>query len=336
MPRRHLWQRRPLSMMKRSTLGILWRALLCLQVAANGGCSYETARPSHDAGLDASLDGTTVWGNVELQIQEAQLPGVGMRAARSVISGKLYDGPIPNSMPLHVAMHMGSCQLLKPSLPFCTPACAQDRVCVASNTCQAYPKTKNAGELSVLGLASPVILPAVPPSFAYQSSELAYPPCNEGSEVTLLAMGQTALNRCVAPLTMARNDALPVRLGQPLRLAWNAPSLPHLSRIQIRLDIAHHGGNKTGEILCDVDDTGTFDVPAPLIDALINLGLAGAPSVIVSRTSSVPLPSHPSVGFVVSSRVERAVDTGVITCFDNAACPEDQICDRQRIICINK
>lgn len=313
----------------------LWRALLCAHVILYG-CSSQTDAPLGDAGIDAASDGAFLWGNIELQMQEAQLPSVGMRAARGIVSGKIYDGPIPNAVPLRVAMQIGTCQLLKPMLPLCTPACAQDRVCVAGNVCQAYPKAKDVGELMVLGLTVPVVLPPVPPSFAYQSSDLPYPPCEDGVQVSLMLMNAVVVNRCFSPLTIDRNAVPVVRRGEPLRLVWNAPALPPQgSRIEINLDVAHHGGSKTGEILCDVADTGSFEVPAPLIDALINLGLAGAPSVMVSRVAAAPLASHPNVRFVVSARVERPVDTGVVTCFGNdAACPPEHVCDRQRLICV--
>jgi hypothetical protein len=98
-----------------------------------------------------------------------------------------------------------------------------------------------------------------------------------------------------------------------MHLAWTPPGPLGGARIQIELEISHHGGFK-GQIECDVPDTGSFDVPAPLITALVNLGRAGYPTVKLARTARAPAPTQPEVTLTVQSQVELPVDTGVISC----------------------
>jgi hypothetical protein len=96
---------------------------------------------------------------------------------------------------------------------------------------------------------------------------------------------------------------------------------------RLELEIAHHGGYK-GQIDCDVPDTGTFDIPAALVTALVALGRAGYPSVKVARTATATAPSQPGVQLVVSSRAQLDVDTGVISCGATTSpeCPTGTTC----------
>jgi hypothetical protein len=83
-----------------------------------------------------------------------------------------------------------------------------------------------------------------------------------------------------------------------------------------------------GQIECDVPDTGSFDVPAPLITALVNLGRAGYPTVKVTRRVIAKAPTQPNVTLTISSMVEREVDTGVISCGATSSppCPAGKTC----------
>src|SRR4029079_1958057 len=120
-----------------------------------------------------------------------------------------------------------------------------------------------------------------PPSFAYQSDALPNPPCAEGADVSLMADAFSMQEKCIAPFDLAPG-VVAVKRGEAMPLTWNAPSMPDLARVQIRLDISHHGGKK-GEIDCAVPDMGAFEIPASLVTDLVDLGLAGFPTVQVAR-----------------------------------------------------
>jgi hypothetical protein len=97
--------------------------------------------------------------------------------------------------------------------------------------------------------------------------------------------------------------------------------------VLIILEISHHGGYK-GEIDCDVADTGSFDIPAPLVTALVGLGRAGYPTVQLTRAASATPPGEPGVKLSMPSRSELEVDTGVISCgaASSPDCPSGTTC----------
>ena len=81
-------------------------------------------------------------------------------------------------------------------------------------------------------------------------------------------------------------------------------------------------------IECDTDDTGAITISASLMTELIGLGVAGFPSVIITRVSSDS--AQIAVGRVelaVSSKVERLVTVaGVDSCTEDADCPDGGTC----------
>jgi hypothetical protein len=124
---------------------------------------------------------------------------------------------------------------------------------------------------------------------------------------------------------------LVVRADEPLTIQWQETAAPDLARIEILLDISHHGG-KRGDIVCEVDDSGSHTIPAALVSALIEMGTAGFPSVIVSRVARRAA-SLQGVDFVVQSTVQRPVDTGVQSCLQDTDCPDGRTCDRATVTC---
>jgi hypothetical protein len=108
---------------------------------------------------------------------------------------------------------------------------------------------------------------------------------------------------------------------------WKPPGIPGLSRIRLKLDISHHGGSK-GEIDCDAEDTGSLEVPGSLVTQLLNLGVAGFPSFLLTRSSVGSTVIEPGrVDLTVLSDVEHPVDVmGLVSCTDDNSCPKGQTC----------
>lgn len=255
-----------------------------------------------------------------------------MTAAFSVLGGTIYDGQVPQAFPLEVAQEEGGCQLLVPKLPFCSNGCGGDAVCVDDETCAPYPRAQDVGVVELTGLGEArLTMEPFPPSFNYQSTALPHPPCAEGDPVQLRTRGFETEAPCIAPLVLT-TSSFPVQRDQALALAWQAPQTPELTRLHIKLDVSHHGGKK-GEIDCDVADTGSFEVPASLVTALVELGLAGYPTIVLTRVASVSASKAPNVRFQLSSSIERSVDTGVVSCTDAAGCPADQQCNPDNLTC---
>jgi hypothetical protein len=160
---------------------------------------------------------------------------------------------------------------------------------------------------------------------------LPYPPCTEGESITLQAegAGQGAFSletRCLSALDAPEPVAL--ENGSPMVLRWPAPAMPELATMHVHLDISHHGG-KRGQLECDTDDDGELEVDAALVDGLIALGVAGFPTIVLTRGAQVSGtdPGSEHVSLRISSTYESPVSVpGVISCTDPAECPDGQTC----------
>jgi hypothetical protein len=229
--------------------------------------------------------------------------------------GSFFDRPLVALPPLDLKQEQAGCRLLVPRQVACTPACALDSVCTGIDACTPRPKPVDVGSLHVEGLGGNHDLePTSPTVPVYQIvTDLPYAACKAGEDIKVKAKDFALTGACIAPLTVTSPAPIPVTAGQPMRLAWTPPGPFGTARILIELEISHHGGLK-GQIECDVPDTGSFDIPAPLITALVNLGRAGYPTVKVARTSRTPASTQPQVTLTVRSQVELPVDTGVISC----------------------
>jgi hypothetical protein len=253
------------------------------------------------------------------------------------IFGKVYDGVQPQTVVWTPQSTDGGCVLSTPHTPFCSPSCGAVAACVADNTCQPYPAAQSVGTVHVAGVkhgsSSEVDLVAVANSYQPPAGTvLDYPGFAEGDAIELTASGSSftrsfhATARGVAAFELANADSLALQSSAALALAWTAPTNQG-SEIAIKLDISHHGGSK-GRIECALDDTGSLTIGAPMIDALLALGAAGYPSIIVTRTST----GHAAVAtghvdLVVSSEVEVPIAVpGVISCTDTTQCTPPATC----------
>jgi Cys-rich repeat protein len=301
-------------------------ALAGLAIACDGESVAPIELPNVDAGLTRPL-----YGSITVTLREA----TEVTSAYSLISGTLYNGPKPNPEPLEIVAEGDGCRLRRALHPFCAESCGSAAVCVDTDTCLPYPEPQNVGNIRIDGLdrvdGERVTMEPYVPNFFYQSDKLPYPPCSEGASLQLEATAFTAMAPCVAPLRVASSTPVAVRRDQPVTLHWQQAETEQLAKIGILLDISHHGG-KRGDVLCEVDDTGSHSISASLVNALIDLGLAGFPSVTLTRFVRQPS-SLTSVDFVVQSSVTRPVDTGVQSCLQDADCPNGETCDRTAVIC---
>ncbi|HET9956819.1 MAG TPA: hypothetical protein VFQ61_20125 [Polyangiaceae bacterium] len=241
--------------------------------------------------------------------------------AYTSVLGRFYDGPTPATIPLKEARAQGNCKLLVPFVPFCEPMCdTSSAVCTADNVCTPKPKPIAVGEVQLSGLGSAPLTLKPGGASAYQpSSSLPNPPCQPGAEVNLAWNGPAMRTTCIAALEVTTPSPIPVKTGSSVKLAWTPPATNANTRVRIAMDLAHHGGKK-GEIQCEVDDTGSFEIPEPLITDLVQLGLAGFPTISLDRVSVGKVEALPNVTLVMSSVVTLPVDTGVVSCVSDTEC----------------
>jgi len=300
------------------------------------GCGRDAESPLPDAAADdASADGgTAALGGFVVSLVPAVLNAAGTETApaHTSVLGKVYDGPLPATTVWTVIEDAGGCQLSTPAVPSCSPGCGGGAACVEGGRCVAYPVAQSLGRVHVVGLGVAAFdMDAISGSYQPAASVmLPFPPFQEGDVVRMTApggaLGPISIDsRGITPLVFDQ-IAAPV-VGQPLELTWTPPDRPELGRIELKLDISHHGGAK-GKIECNVADTGSFEIPQAQITRLIGLGVAGYPTIVLARvaTGKAALPAG-VVTLRVLSTVERAVQIdGLRSCTADNQCPSGMTC----------
>jgi len=261
----------------------------------------------------------------------------GESEAFTSILGRVYDAPMPSEIEWQLDAEAGDCFLLTPSIPFCDPGCGSSAVCVASDECIPYPTGQDVGTVSVTGLGEAFEMEPI--ANAYQAPanvDLGYPPGPPGAAVVLSSTGGayepfTVRSTSIEPLEFQGPEQLELDPEQALALRWTAPEDPTLTRIQVRMDISHHGGFK-GEIDCDLADNGSIEIAAELVARLVELGVAGFPTITVARVATGGTVIEPGrVLLTVSSGVERELlIPGIVSCNDDMDCGTGQTCASDR------
>ncbi len=303
---------------------------------AGSGGATGTAGGSASAG-SANLAGAAGAGDSNQLVGSFQIkltPASDLGAATTNIVGKIYDGPTPPATIWEKPQVEGACTLTTPRIPFCNTACGGGSVCVEDDTCQAYPTAHGVGTVTVSGVKTSdgqSTFTMSPIANNYQpSTSIAYPPFADGDPVTVAAAGDffptfSLTSKGITPLALTSTE-LALKSGQPLNLTWTKGAAGN-STIHVRLDISHHGGSK-GQIECDTDDSGSLSIAATLISKLLDLGVAGYPTVIVTRQAiGSTTVSAGRVELVVSSVVEQSVTIdGLTSCTKDEDCTGTETC----------
>lgn len=269
----------------------------------------------------------------------------------TLVIGKVSDAPRPPQIIWEVALEDGACRVETPRVPFCDGGCGAD-VCAEDGVCLPYPAGQNVGEVTLSGVLlvsgeTQIVLREVNKNYqAPAATSFAFPSVVEGEDVKVHATGGEypgfdLAAPGVAPLTLAPAD-FELDVDKALELSWPAPSDPSRSRIRLKLDISHHGGTR-GMIQCEAEDSGSLTLSAELVSELIGLGVAGFPTLLLTRvsTDTAGIPQG-RVELTVSSKVEQPVtvagvvscnstsceadDDGCIPCPDGSTCQADLTC----------
>jgi hypothetical protein len=250
----------------------------------------------------------------------------------TAVEGSVRNAVDPTEAWVEMAKE-GECRLMVGPMLVCnTPQCAAEQVCAGANKCIPAPASQDVGTVTVTGLGGALaIMPTMPPSPVFYSSSLTdkYPPFGPEAEITLKTGGGkypafSLAGRGIEPLAFA-GTGLKVARNQPLPVTWTASAKNKSARIHMKLDIAHHGGI-AARINCDVADSGSLTIPATLVTKLMDRGLAGWPTLALTRQTVDSTTVGPGcVELVVASEVAREIEVeGVISCNtskDMPTCP---------------
>ncbi len=302
--------------------------------AASDPGASDTPDATDSAGGDATAQIGTF--TVSLYAPEAATETREAKAGYTWIVGKVSDGPTPQLIAWDPHETEGDCTLSKPRAPYCE-SCPGTEVCVDEGVCMAYPTAEDVGMVTVTGVhpstgEASFTMEALAGNYQPMGYELPFPAFDEGEAITFAAAGSafapafTLEARGIAPLVLT-STAFVLTDGQPLSVQWTAAGAAATSTVHLRLEIAHHGGYK-GRVDCDVPDTGTFQIPASLVDHLKALGVAGFPTLVVTRSDvdSATLDAG-IVKLVISSEISVGVEIpGLVSCNEDADCPDGQTC----------
>jgi hypothetical protein len=291
----------------------------CSSGAANSDAASATgADGAGDGSAGAPVDPNALVGAFVVALKTDVPPSV------ASMTGQVYDGPTPSMIIWESTATDGSCELFKPRVPFCSTPCGGGAVCVADETCQRQNAIKDVGRVTVAGVktssgAAPFDLVDVNAKYTAVPAPI-FPPFAEGDDVSVATSSGvytafTVHARGIAPLVLS-DGALTAERDKPLTLTWTPKGASSDSRIHVKLDISHHGGSK-GEISCDADDNGSLTISATLMTQLLNLGVAGFPSIVVTRQTSTASIGPGRIELRIVHDVERAVTVpGLASCTD--------------------
>lgn len=314
-----------------ATLRRLACALAAIAVSACG----TSATPADAAPTDAAVNDAppgdapasdALIGSFQVKLVAPTDAGAGYTS----VVGRVQDGPTPAAIVWEQVATDGDCRLLTPRVPFCATPCGGSAVCVENDTCRPYPAAQVVGAVTVTGVrtsdgATSFVMNPIANTYQPTGVTLPFPAFAPGDMIRMDAAGSpwasafSVSSRGIAPLALTTS---PVRIqtGQALDLAWTAPATPS-ERIAVRLDISHHGGTR-GKIECDTADDGSLTIASTLLTRLVSLGVAGYPTIVMTRVARGTTPIRAGVVELnVSSEVETPVEIpNLRSCTSNADC----------------
>ena len=189
----------------------------------------------------------------------------------------IYDTPYPGNLlgvvwgpyGLTVSEQEGDCVFLGSlGYGFCDPPCGSDEYCSAHDECLSWPLYRDAGGMTVEGLAEP--LTVTPSEYGYYSVDWTCCPeslFDGGEVVTLHAEGNETpafdiATVAVAPIEAAFDCDPPPDGNDDLEITWTPSEFG--GTVRWEMAAAPHAGQGP-MIFCETDDVGSLIVPSTLL-----------------------------------------------------------------------
>jgi len=256
-----------------------------------------------------------------------------------VVDGAVADGVVPVTI-LEELDEIGPCRLLRRTNPFCNPACSPGFTCDFDGECVPFPENQNVGTVEVRGLSVMVSMEPVQPGNRYFDTTVGDPLFEPGAEVFLDASGADlpafALEGVGSEVLELPDVAtILIEEGQPTLVQWPAPLEDGPATVHLELSIDQHG-NSPVRIECELDDTGSAELPPGVADALLAAGVSGYPNATLSRRTvdSAPVGDFCVELLVGSPRTPDVRVAGHTPCDEPDDCPEGLTCDLALNTCL--
>lgn len=250
----------------------------------------------------------------------------------TTFQGAVSDGITPGGIPAPIGSS-GTCELLTAPSLLCATPCASGTVCAGDDMCIPEAIEISAGLITVTGAELPISEDVNGITGGYNLTfNDPYPGFEVDAAITLTAAGDEAeafslMGEGVGQLTSS-STSFNVTEGEPLELSWDPAGASAHSSINISLSVNTHGGVGAW-IECSAEDTGSFSIPADLLQQLVDLGLSGFPRVTIARRTidSTEIEAG-CVDFAVASdlMLDVTVD-GLVSCNGPEDCPDGQTCN---------
>ena len=245
--------------------------------------------------------------------------------------GQVLDGIVPANVPEEVQVD-GACRLLRAVSLYCEPACVPGETCGAEGACIPYPERSSVGLVTLTGLIDALSMEAKWGNTYTNPGSMTHPGYEPGADIGLTADGGdfeafSLRGFGVEALVVNGNSDVVVAAGTGISLSWSPPTVDGPVKVHIELNLNNHGSTSAW-IACDAEDTGSFTIPATLLDALYDIGVSGFPSLSMSRRSVDSASISPGcVDLMVVSEAEVPVEIdGITSCTTNQQCPPGQSC----------
>lgn len=232
----------------------------------------------------------------------------------------------------------GDCKLLAPPSVNCDPACSSGYKCTKDG-CVKEAKRPNrvdlgkvtvSGVKTIDGINSFLLGDASPYS---QVEELAYPPFQEGDDITFSGAGSSSADpfeikaKGISPLIL-HNDSIPCVDGQPIVLEWDPPKQQGNSYIELEIDVSYHANTKA-RIVGKTADDGSLTIKGEILDKLKSYGVAGFPRLKLFRRATFTNEGKNAKLLIESQVIKYLQIPGLISC--NGACPDGMSCGKDRL-----
>jgi hypothetical protein len=280
-----------------------------------GGSSGAPSAGGGNAASDVSLGAFSVTLNAAIETTPAY----------TSVLGKVYSGENPNEVIETPIASGNGCTAYKYSLQACIEVeCSSSQRCAGPEECRDLPRLVNVGTVSVAGFDSgAVTLSATNNNYQY-AGDIAYPGVADGGPLTLTATGDhypafTIAATGVAPMVLSA-ESYSLSDGSPLLVEWQAGQNT-AARVSIVLNLTRHGGS-AGYLECDAPDSGSLTIPANVLQALVDLGVAGFPQLVATRyTQGVAAVPGGRIALNVASVTMPELNVeGLCSCFDSSDC----------------
>ena len=260
---------------------------------------------------------------------------VGHEEFYAQVSGEVAAGVIPLTV-LQEVETLGDCRLMRKENPFCETPCQAGELCDHDGTCIDYPENKSVGTVTVSGLKDGDVI-MEPKNATYFDTNVSMPLFESSAPIHLKASGDELpgfeLNAFGVPDLELPESVITMTSGAPLDVTWSAA--PGNWKLYFSLNIDQHGSSPA-TLFCEVEDTGSYQVPAQFIDAILSMGVSGfATAHFYRRTVDSVILDAGCVQLNVSSYVYGKLEVdGHTACNLDPDCPEGEVCEISINTCV--